>query len=607
MVNMSDEAWAPAPLQPGWVNNRKLLQEKYESLSSLIDASRFAYLRGQEVYWSEEDVVELWRSALNNPVSPTDPHNNLYVHVPFCKSICTFCNYERLQPSSTDLLRDYMNRMVRSVETLAPVLDSMTWHAWYIGGGTPSILPPKMLDRLLTTISNAFKFHPRAGKHFEFDPAVMSNEKTEILRKHGFEHFSFGIQTLDPEANELHNRGPQDMDMVGKRFKSFYDNGLYDVSCDILLGLAGTTADSILKDIRHILTEYQPRRIDVFSLTPTHSYVDKYFEGSFEAFWEHLKPFQELVVPSLSKVAKETGYDYFDGNGHHMMLERSSKIIKPKMHTKSLFAYNALAVETKRPIHLLGLGRSARSQIFGYAAFQARDPEGEGVDKNGPAEYVGHRIDREVEIRTYLAHYLRDTNVIDRAIFRRIFGVDMTEAIPLALSTWQSQGILDGVSKKEVRLKKQSRPDRTRSLISIVPDEFLEYEVARRDRLDLRSESLLGMLHPLNVGSKVAGRFVMKEPTRSRIHLVDEKTEKKVTLRVAPQLDQKKQGTIRLIVETRPPADEEGLGAFKKMVGQLRKLLAIRHAEILSRSRDGGSRRNENRAPAYSTEITKAS
>jgi coproporphyrinogen III oxidase-like Fe-S oxidoreductase len=600
---MSDAAWTPTNLQPTWVENRNLLQKKYESLSSLIDASRFAYLRGEEQYWTEEDAVDLWRSALNNPISPTDPHNNLYVHVPFCKSICTFCNYERLKPSTTDLLNDYMNRLVRSVETMAPVLDSMTWHAWYVGGGTPSILPPKMLDRMLTTISNAFKFHPRAGKHFEFDPAVMSNEKTEILRKHGFEHFSFGIQTLDPKANELHNRGPQDMEMVGKRFKSFYENGLYDVSCDILLGLAGTTAESILSDIRHILTEYQPRRIDVFSLTPTHTYVDQYFEGSFDKFWAHLKPFQDLVIPALSKVAKDTGYDYFDGNGHHMMLERSSKIIKPKMHTKSLFAYNALSIETKRPIHLLGLGRSARSQIFGYAAFQARDPEGPGADLQGPAEYVGHLIDREVEIRTYLAHYMRDTNVIDRAVFRRIFGIDMTEAVPLALASWESMGILDKVTEKEVRLKPQDRPDRTRTLISIVPDEYLEYEVARRDRLDLRGESLIGMLHPLTVGSKVAGRFVLEEPTRSRIHFTDEVTDKKVTLRVAPQLNPSKQGTIRLVVETRPPQDEEGLQAFKKMVGQLRKLLAVRHAEILSSSRN---RDDNNRAPAYSTEITKS-
>ncbi len=358
----------------------------------------------------------------------------------------------------------------------------------------------------------------------------------------------------------------------------------------------------MLADIRHILTEYQPRRIDVFSLTPTHTYVDQYFDGSFDRFWEHLAPFQELVIPQLPKIAKETGYDWFDGNGHHMMLERSSKIIKPAMHTKSLFSYNALAVETKRPIHLLGLGRSARSQVFGYAAFQARDPEGEGADPNGPAEYVGHRIDREVEVRTYLAHYLRDTNKIDRAIFERIFGLDITEAIPVALAAWEKSGMLDAVTSKEVRLNHQPRTERTRSLIWIIPDEFLEYEVARRDQLDLKAESIKGMLHPLQVGGKVVGRYILQEPTRARIHLKDEISGDEVCLRIAPQLNKERQGTIRLIVESKVPKDEVALTAFKKVVGQLRKLLLVRHAQILSQPRRDDRNR---RAPAYSTDITK--
>ena len=100
--------------------------------------------------------------------------------------------------------------------------------------------------------------------------------------------------------------------------------------------------------------------------------------------------------------------------------------------------------------------------------------------------------------------------------------------------------------------------------------------------------------------------FTLKEPTRARLHMRDDVTGERVTLRLAPQLNESKMGTIRLIVETRPPKDAEGLAAFKKMVGQLTKLLSVRHAEILANGRqrsDQGSRR----APAYSTEITKAS
>ena len=78
---------------------------------------------------------------------------------------------------------------------------------------------------------------------------------------------------------------------------------------------------------------------------------------------------------------------------------------------------------------------------------------------------------------------------------------------PLALATWEKQGLIKAVTKKELQLNEQPRTERTRSLISIVPDEYLEYEVARRNQLDLKSGSVLGMIHPLKVGSRVANRF----------------------------------------------------------------------------------------------------
>ena len=194
----------------------------------------------------------------------------------------------------------------------------------------------------------------------------------------------------------------------------------------------------------------------------------------FEAFWEHLKPFRELVIPQLSKVAKETGYDYSDGNGHHMMLERGKKLIKPHMYTKSLWGYNALAVEVKKQSTFwawVGLLAPRFSAMLPFSPVTGRTRGGPR-----PAEYVGHRIDRETEVRTYLAHYMRDTNVIDRAIFKRIFGIDIVDAIPLALATWEKQGLIKAVTKKS-QLNEQPRTERTRSLISIVPDEYLEYEV----------------------------------------------------------------------------------------------------------------------------------
>ena len=121
---MAAQQWTPPPINETWWTNRTALQKRYAELSELIDASRFAYLRGTSKVWTEEEIADVWRTALANPISETESHNNCYVHVPFCKSICTFCNYERLRPSSTELLEQYMNRIERSIETLAPAVKS---------------------------------------------------------------------------------------------------------------------------------------------------------------------------------------------------------------------------------------------------------------------------------------------------------------------------------------------------------------------------------------------------------------------------------------------------------------------------------------------------
>ena len=86
-------------LDPRYVAARQRLQDRYATLSGLPDASRLAYLRGPLQSWSLEQLAATWAEA--RPVPGALPaQNNVYVHVPFCKSICRFCNYERLRPSN---------------------------------------------------------------------------------------------------------------------------------------------------------------------------------------------------------------------------------------------------------------------------------------------------------------------------------------------------------------------------------------------------------------------------------------------------------------------------------------------------------------------------
>ena len=265
--------------EDAWLRRRTALHDRYLEVAHLGDASRLAYLHGPETVWTEEEVAELWTRAVRAPVSAMEPLNCVYVHVPFCKSICTFCNYDRLQPSSPALLKTWLTRVLRSIDVMAPAVRPLTFHALYIGGGTPSVLPAALLHQLLEALDRRLAWHPRAQRKLEFDPAVMNRERLKVLAAHGLKQLSFGIETLDPEVNGRHNRGRQGLEIIERCFEDLRAVGISDVACDFLLGLEGTTPKGILAEMETVLRRFQPAWIDIFMLTPTHSYVTRHFGG----------------------------------------------------------------------------------------------------------------------------------------------------------------------------------------------------------------------------------------------------------------------------------------------------------------------------------------
>lgn len=565
--------WTPRTLDSGFKSGRERLQARYAEVARLPDASRLAYLRGQEHVVTEEQIRDLWAKALENPVLDAETSNNIYIHVPFCKSICNFCNYERLRPSNPGLLRAWLNRIIHSMKTIGPAVDGVQWGSVYIGGGTPSTLPAAMLRELFEAMEEHLEIHPEAHRSFEFDPLVMSSGRVAALADHGFTHFSFGIQTLDPEVNKAHNRGFQDRNTVTKRFEELYSHGLYDVACDFLLGLAGTTPETILADIEWVLETHKPQNADVFQIAPTPEYVDLHFGGDLDAFWAHLEPFQRDAIPELKSIAKRQGYSVNVEGGHRYTLRRSHLPKGFEMPPSPVYSYNQLVSEAGRPMHLLGFGPSARSQIFGYAAYQGRspaDPEGDA-----PFHYAGHLIDLDDEVRTFLVHQLRDNNHVDRDRFKRIFGRDVTEAIPVPMSAWAEAGIVK-VATDKVHLADATRRERMSNLLWLVPERHIEHEIARRQQLDLGREGVLRLLGELMDGQVLFGNHTFGGITESGRIVILTPQRQNMRFRVAPGLEDG--APLRLVLESPPPRDAQERKDLIRAMAQVRGVMRASQA-----------------------------
>jgi hypothetical protein len=426
----------------------------------------------------------------------------------------------------------------------------------------------------------------------------MNRERLEVLAAHGFRQLSFGVETLDPEINAQHNRGRQGIEMIERCFDDLRAVGIPDVACDVLLGLAGTTPEGMLVEMETLLRRFRPEWIDIFMLTPTHSYIERHFGGSWDDFWTHIARFQAIVPPALSGLAARTGYEVRMGQGHHMLLHRPLrtgwgwKLLRAMPQSLWLLAlplarrlgvrvehppttcfYTPLTTEARRPVNVLGLGRSARSVIFGTAAFAVHDPQ-DNPALEGPAGYVGSKLDVTDEARTFLAHLLRDNDTVDRDEFRQIFGGDMPDVIPAALAGWEKEGTarLEG---DVLRFVSQDRRARIRSLLWLVPEEAIEFDLAHFKQLELSSSGIARLVAPIKPGTTLAGGLTFEGVEGTRLLLRTPQGET-LRLRVAPELSDG--GALRLVLDRAP---ESGDAADLRLaVDQLRGVLTHRHRKL---------------------------
>ncbi len=443
-----------------------------------VDASQLT-LEGEGLRsLSLADAAAFWGRAPAE-IGGREVLNHVYVHVPFCKSICSFCNYERLRPSSSAELRGWLERLIADLDALASSLGHLRFHTLYFGGGTPSVLPAAMIRRAIEAIHGVLRFHPRAHRAFELDPAVMSREKLEVLKQLGFRSFSFGIQTLDPAVNEAHQRGRQGRDVVARRFADFAEAGLSRVSCDFLLGLAGTDPEGSFRELGEALARWRPQRVDVFLIAPTERYIRLHFGGEAEAFWEHLTPFQRAAPRRLAALARRHRYTLKPGGGHRFALTRRpgpAEVLRmgrgALAQLREPFVYHQTVAEQGRPMSLLGLGPSARSSVYGLTRLTR-------CGAGDPGDFIGREVDLRAESASYLLYTLRDADAVSLRDFRRLFGAAPAALHGEAVAAWRALGLLRP-DRRALRLKPQEPRARLEALLWLVPAEDLEAALRRQ-------------------------------------------------------------------------------------------------------------------------------
>lgn len=197
----------------------------------------------------------------------------LYVHVPFCRSKCPYCDFYSVTAQSPELAR-YPELLQRHLEQAQTRRDLQTPLATvFFGGGTPSLLPAPGIGRLLEALAKRPGFTPRVEISLEANPGTVTLETLQGYRAAGINRLSFGIQTLNPEALQLLGRRHAPQQAVAAVHQARHA-GFDSISCDLMFGLPGQTPEDLLQDLQAVLL-LEPDHLSCYGLaveddTPFH-------------------------------------------------------------------------------------------------------------------------------------------------------------------------------------------------------------------------------------------------------------------------------------------------------------------------------------------------
>ena len=188
----------------------------------------------------------------------------LYLHVPFCKSKCAYCDFYSL-PHAEDLMDDYLRALTGHLTEVASHFAAQKADTVYVGGGTPSYLGEKRLEKLLNTVKKHYKVDKKAEITVEMNPdSVGPVKELKALRRAGVNRVSLGMQAADDEL--LKNIGRiHTAQQVRQAVENLRKAGIKNLSLDLIYGLPGQTRENWAQTLDAAL-ELQPEHLSCYGL-----------------------------------------------------------------------------------------------------------------------------------------------------------------------------------------------------------------------------------------------------------------------------------------------------------------------------------------------------
>jgi oxygen-independent coproporphyrinogen-3 oxidase len=188
---------------------------------------------------------------------------SLYVHIPFCRRLCSYCGCNTRAMNRVDSISRYLDLVVEEARLVRQAVGQrLRVDQLHLGGGTPNMLSPEDMDRLFAGLREHFDPSPSMAVAAELDPAVLTEDWVAAAARHGLSRASLGVQDLSPRVQAAVNR-IEPFEVIEAAAGWLREAGVTSLNLDLMYGLPLQGVDEVLTTLDQVLT-LQPDRIALF-------------------------------------------------------------------------------------------------------------------------------------------------------------------------------------------------------------------------------------------------------------------------------------------------------------------------------------------------------
>jgi oxygen-independent coproporphyrinogen-3 oxidase len=223
--------------------------------TSYPTADRFVEAFTETAY--KEALEQRRVRSINQPLS-------IYVHIPFCESLCFYCACNKIVTKHHERSREYLNYLKKEIDLHLDYLgQKQVVNQLHLGGGSPTFFSDEEIQELFNKLKEVFVLSPQGEYSIEVDPRTVDEKRLKKLREIGFNRLSFGIQDFNPEVQKAVNR-IQPFDQVASLINEVHKDGYDSINIDLIYGLPLQKIETFNQTLDQVIS-LKPDRIALYA------------------------------------------------------------------------------------------------------------------------------------------------------------------------------------------------------------------------------------------------------------------------------------------------------------------------------------------------------